>query len=1048
MASIGQLERETQNRIVKFFENQLDYKYYGNWQDRANNSNIEEKILRAWLSKQGFDEGLINPALRDFKQAASMGDAKKLYAANKAVYSLLRYGVKVRQGQGEHSKTVWLIDWANPDNNEFAIAEEVAIKGENDKRPDVVLYVNGIALGVIELKRASVPISEGIRQNIDNQKKTFIRDFFSTMQLLMAGNDSSGLRYGTIETPEKHYYTWKEENPAYNPAQASSKKHLTVDDTDISNEGLDVELMNLCRKARFLEIIHDFLVFDAGVKKACRQNQYFGVKAAQQRIEQNEGGIIWHTQGSGKSLTMVWLAKWIREHVDNPRVLIITDRTELDEQIEGVYQGVEEQIYKTKSGTDLIAELDSSENWLLCSLVHKFGRHGGKDVADTEANQATDAYIEQLKTLPKDFEVKGNLFVFVDECHRTQSGKLHEAMKRLLPAAVFVGFTGTPLLKKDKQKSIEVFGAFIHTYKFDEAVKDGVVLDLQYEARDIDQYIRSPEKIDEWFEINTQGLTDMAKVQLKQKWGTMQKVLSSQDRLGIIVHDILKDMKLRPRLMDGHGNAMLVCASIYQACKVYELFSKTELKGKCAIVTSYLPSPNDIKGEESGAGLTEKLHQYEIYQQMLADYFEVPKAEAIKKAEAFEKVVKQQFKHEPGQMRLLIVVDKLLTGFDAPSATYLYIDKKMQDHGLFQAICRVNRLDGEDKTYGYIIDYKDLFNSLESSISDYTSGAFDDYDQTDVAGLLSNRLEKSRENLEEARESTKALCEPVLQPKALIDYLRYFCGDVAKRDDLKSNEAKRVSLYKNVAALVRAYANIANEMAAAAYSAKESQAIKDEVAQFSHMRDEIKQAAGDEVDMKQYEPAMRRLLDMYIRAEDSQKVIDFEELGLIELIVEKAKQNPASAGGAAVPEAMAEGIENNMRKLIIDSQPINPKYYEKMSELLDALIEQRRQEAIDYEQYLQAVKKLAEGISQPEGARQYPDSINTRGKQALYDNLDKDEVLVARLDTTVRYTKKDDWKSNRFKTREVELAVREELGEYKVDVQEVMSLIKNQREYD
>lgn len=1046
MSNIGQLERATQNRVVTLFQQQLDYDYYGDWQDRADNSNIEEGYLRDWLSKQGNEDGLITNAIRQFKQAASMGDGKKLYHANKDVYSLLRYGVKVRQGQGENTKTVWLIDWSNPFNNAFAIAEEVSVKGENTKRPDIVLYVNGIALGVIELKRSSVSVTEGIRQNLDNQKKTFIRDFFSTMQLVMAGNDTEGLRYGSIETPEKHYYGWKEENPAYNPdVDEPSKKHFSVHDVDYADDILDFDIINLCKKERFLEIIHNFMVFDSGVKKTARQNQYFGVKASQVRVSNGEGGIIWHTQGSGKSLTMVWLAKWIRENIDNARVLVVTDRTELDEQIEGVFAGVDEEIYRSKSGADLVGTLNEAEPWLLCSLVHKFGRQSGESSDD----DAADDYLDELtKNLPKDFKAKGTVFVFVDECHRTQSGKLHTAMKAILPEAIFVGFTGTPLLKQDKQKSIEIFGTYIHTYKFDEAVKDGVVLDLQYEARDIDQYITSQDKIDTWFEAKTRGLSDMAKVQLKQKWGTMQKVLSSQSRLEQIVNDILLDMDTKPRLMDGRGNAMLVCASIYQACKVYELFSKTELKGKCAIVTSYQPSPADIKGEESGEGLTEKLHQYEIYQQMLADYFEVPKDEAINKAEDFEKDVKKRFKKEPGQMRLLIVVDKLLTGFDAPSATYLYIDKNMRDHGLFQAICRVNRLDGDDKEYGYIVDYKDLFHSLETSIGDYTSGAFDEYDNEDVAGLLTNRLEKSKDKLDEAREATKALCEPVLEPKELIDYIRYFCGDVAERDDLRLNEAKRVSLYKNVAALVRAYASMANEMDAAGYSAKEAYVIKGELEHFSKMRQEIKLASGDGVDMKQYEPAMRQLLDAYIKADGSEIVIDFEKLGLIELIVEKAKQAPTNSESKAVPEAMAETIENNMRKVIIDEQPINPKYYEKMSELLDALIEQRRAEAISYAEYLEQVKKLAENITKPDGVTAYPDSMDTRGKQSLYDNLGNNEELATRIDTAIRYTKKADWKTNRFKLRDVESAVKEELGKYVVEVTTVMELIKNQPEYD
>ena len=330
---------------------------------------------------------------------------------------------------------------------------------------------------------------------------------------------------------------------------------------------------------------------------------------------------------------------------------------------------------------------------------------------------------------------------------------------------MFIGFTGTPLLKADKQKSIEVFGRYIHTYKFDEAVKDKVVLDLRYEARDIDQSITSQKKIDQWFEAKTKGLTDLAKAQLKQRWGTMQKVLSSQSRLEKIVADILMDMETRDRLKSGRGNAMLVSGSIYQACKFYELFAKTDLKGKCAIVTSYRPSAADIKGEETGEGLTEKLRQYEIYQKMLADWFNEPPETAVNKVEEFEKEVKKKFIDEPGQMKLLIVVDKLLTGFDAPPATYLYIDKQMQDHGLFQAICRVNRLDGDDKEYGYIIDYKDLFKSLEGAVQDYTSGALDGYDKEDVAGLLEDRLGKARERLEEAREAVKALCEPVEPPQ-------------------------------------------------------------------------------------------------------------------------------------------------------------------------------------------------------------------------------------------------------------------------------------------
>ena len=530
MSTVGQIERKTQDRVVTLFREQLGYEYLGDWTEGEGNRNIEEDRLSAFLrEKQGYEGGLVTRALHLLDKAA--GDtSKSLYDRNRAVYDLLRYGVKVRADIGENTQTVWLIDWSRPERNDFALAEEVTVAGSganaHTKRPDVVLYVNGMALGVLELKRSTVSVAEGIRQNLDNQKKVFIEHFFSTVQWVMAGNDTEGLRYGAIQTPEKAYLTWKEASPIENP--------------------LDRALVQLCGKQRFLELIHDFIVFDAGVKKLCRPNQYFGVRAAQEHVKRREGGIIWHTQGSGKSLTMVWLAKWLRENVKDARVLVITDRSELDEQIEKVFKGVNEDIHRTRSGADLIATLNANAPWLACSLIHKFG---GKEEGE-EVGDITDYIAELKKTLPPGFKPKGNLVVFVDECHRTQAGELHKAMKAILPGALFIGFTGTPLLKADKQKSIEIFGRYIHTYKFDEAVKDGIVVDLRYEARDIDQRITSQAKIDQWFEAKTKGLTDLAKAQLKQRWGTMQKVLSSQSRLDQIVADILMDMATRGAQVD------------------------------------------------------------------------------------------------------------------------------------------------------------------------------------------------------------------------------------------------------------------------------------------------------------------------------------------------------------------------------------------------------------------------------------------------------------------------------------------------------------------
>lgn len=1047
MSDIGKPERITQNRVVKLFQNELGYRYLGNWEKRENNSNIEEKILSTWLEKQGYPQNLIDKALYEFSKIAN-DQGKTLYETNKAVYSMLRYGINVQPEIGQNKETIWFIDWKNPHNNDFAIAEEVTVNSKyHTKRPDIVLYINGIALGVLELKRSTVSISEGIRQNLDNQQHIFIKPFFATIQYVMAGNNIEGIAYGAIEAKEKYFLKWKEIDEENNP----NDTHLLELTKPIRQQAskcdypLDKNIIELLNKERFIEQLRDFIVFDRGIKKLSRPNQYFGIKAAQDFVKRREGGIIWHTQGSGKSLTMVWLTKWIRGNVENARVLIITDREELDEQIEKVYNGVSEKIYRTQNGRDLLHQLNEVSPWLICSLVHKFG---GKEEGNVEE------YVNDLKSsIPTDFKAKGNIFVFVDECHRTQSGKLHQAMKGFLPDAVFIGFTGTPLLKDDKQTSLDIFGRYIHTYKFNEAVADKVVLDLRYEARDIEQKITSLNRIDEWFDLKTRGLTDFAKAELKQKWGTIKKVFSSKSRLEKIVIDLMLDMERKERLQNGRGNAILVSDSIYNACRYYELFQQAGLRN-CAIVTSFVPNYNDIKNEQAGEGYTEKLKRYEIYKKMLADYFNEDAEEALKKVEQFEKEVKEKFVKEPAQMKLLIVVNKLLTGFDAPSATYLYIDKKLKDHGLFQAVCRVNRLDGDDKDYGYIIDYMDLFDSLQNAYTDFTSGAFDSYEKEDIAGLLQNRLTKGKERLDDAIEAIKALCEAVEPPKDSLAHIHYFCGGLNKKEDaLKDTEPRRVALYRLTISLIRAYSNIADELKEAGYSDREIEQIKADIKHFESLRKEIQLASGDYIDLKQYEPAMRHLLDSYIGAEESRMLANFDELSLVELLVEKGQDALESlpAGIKGNKEAMAETIENNLRKVIIEESPANPMYYEKMSVLLDELIKLRNEQALEYEQYLHDIIALSGKVKKPNKTTSYPASLDTNTKRALYDNIGKNESLANTLDYKILTTKKDGWRDNRIKLREVKLAIESVLTQFGIidesEIQRIFDLVKNQREY-
>lgn len=1033
MSTVGEIEMRTQERVVTFFRDVLGYTYLGHWQDRPDNSNIEKEHLTRWLSSRGHNDGIITKVLYELGRSSALSSSRSLIEANREVYGQLHYGVNLQPNTGEHRITIKLIDWDHPLNNDFGIAEEVTLKGENPKRPDIVLYINGIAIGVLELKRSTVSVSEAIRQSLTNQREDFIKWFFSTVQLVMAGTESQGLRYSTIKTPEKHWLRWKE--PDADPAAG--------------NNFLLRELSQICNKERMLEILNNFIVFDGGTKKICRHNQFFGVKAAQTHVKRREGGIIWHTQGSGKSLTMVWLAKSILEINPNARVLIITDRTELDEQIEQVFTGVKVNIQRTQSGEHLLQVLANSVDRLVCSLIHKFGRSG--EIEDSDI----DEYVQDIeKHRPTGFRPSGEIFVFVDECHRTQSGKLHRAMKTLLPDAMLMGFTGTPLLKGDKHRSIETFGPYIHTYKYDEAVEDNVVLDLRYEARNIEQDLSSPEKIDEWFDDKTKGLTDTAKAQLRQRWSTMQNVLSSSERLNKIVADIVLDMEKRDRLKSGQGNAMLAADSIYSACRYFQLFQETPLKGKCAIITSYRPTVGSIAREETGEGLTDRQVEYYTYRKMLAAHFDEPEDTAMYKVDRFEQEVKKLFIEKPAEMKLLIVVDKLLTGFDAPPATYLYMDQNKKDHGLFQAICRVNRLD-EDKEFGYIVDYKDLFGSLKQAMKDYTGEAFENFDAEDVQGLLKDRLQKDKERLKETREAVKGLCEPVAPPRDTADYIHFFCGEEnGNVEQLKATEPQREKLYKFTAAFVRAYANLANEMTDAGYSEAEAQEIKDEVAHYDNVSQEIKLASGDYVDLKAYEPDMRHLIDTYIRAEESETLSTLGDIPLVQLIVEN---------GVEAIDQLPEGvrtraavIENNLRRFIVDKSEVNPRYYENMSNLLDDIISERRQEVIDYREYLSRIEELSRRMAGQENQTEYPPDINTGPLQAFFDNLDDlpedlRAVAARAIDDAIRSTKRDNWRETRVKRTQVRNAIarviQEQFNGYDLDINALFELTVNQSEY-
>ncbi len=1034
-------ERKLQNRVKGWLVNDLHYTYLGNLES-LHNKPVKDDLLRKNLQARGYSPGVIGKAIAALLTKVG-NQADSLYQVNESVYSLLRYGCQGIKDEHGNFITVHYIDWTDTEKNDFYVAEEVTVlrfDNRTTKRPDLVLYVNGIAVAMFELKRSSVSIGEGIRQMLTNQQKENIQGFFNTMQLLMAGNEAEGLKYGVIETPEKYYLQWREDTDPKRVAKNElSQRILAMQSTE--NNRLRDGVISLCQHDRLLMLMHDFIIFDAGVKKTARHNQFFAVQAAQQRIKGGEGGIIWNTQGSGKSLIMVWLTKWIRENITDSRVVIITDRDELDDQIESLFFDVgEKKVKRAKSCADLRQILDTNEYPIVCSLIHKYGHNAGKD-ADI------DKYVKELlESLPKDYKAKGNIIGFIDECHRTNSGKLHKAVEVLMPDATLIGFTGTPLLKDDKEKSIETFGPYIHTYKFDEGVRDGVVLDLRYEARDVNQELSSPEKIDQWFELKTRGLTDRAKMQLKQSWTTISKLYSSKERLERIAADVIFDMSDKARLATNRGTAMLVADSIYEACKYWEIFQAQGFT-RCAVVTSYEPTTASVRTATSDpAKASEEEYKKKIYERMLAG----------KKQSEFEAKVKEMFKKTPAKMKLLIVVDKLLTGFDAPSATYLYIDKSMRDHDLFQSICRVNRPDGEDKDYGYIVDYMDLFRNIQSAVNDYTSGAFDKFDKEDVEGLIKDRYEEAKSEMVGSLASVKDLLANVPDPKADTDYIGYFCGDDSESDE---KTARRDTLYALTASLTRSFASCCDRLVSDyGYAEQQVTQLRSDIDGYNKIKEMIKLASCDYIDLKPYEADMRYILDTYIRADDSKLVNKMADMSLVELLLEGKTTTPADLVRDLPGDeiAKAETIENNLKHEIVKKMSSNEVYYGKLSEMLEDVIEQRKIAAMSYEEYLRQVVELAQAILHPEEDDAYPEGIrNSAARRAIYDYLECNYELTIGVDGAIRISVAPDWHTHFQRAQKVRVAIYKTLIEAAVEearaneqTEGIFDIAKRQEEYD
>lgn len=1018
-----QKERDYQNALVKRFQEELGYTYLGNWQYAKGatvnnmgvaNSPILDDEIRSFLKEQGRTEMQIEDVLVKLKDKARLGDSKmsSLIQCNTDLYDTLIMGIKSQPSPEENHEDVMFFDFDHPQNNHFAIAEEVSyidpLLGKN-KRPDIVVYVNGIALAVIELKRSLVNYEEGIKQHLSNERD-FIPSFFTTTQFTIASNDDVEFRYGTIGTPLAFWCKWKRDTNK-------------VGDTITEKEAYRL----FFNKENFMFFFHYGVLNDGGIKKVLRPHQIYAIKAAAKRMPQKESGVIWHSQGSGKSLTMVALASYIQKNFSNPRVVVITDRKELDLQLAGTFVKGGNKLHHAESCSDLLDTLNKGDEWLICSLIHKFGAHNHNDEAEKDESGtkvSLDEYLNELQTIiakkyGNHFSVKGdNIFVFVDECHRTQSGRLHEAMRAIMGKEVMlIGFTGTPLLKKDKgnpynaikSMSERTFGPYIHKYLHKQAVEDKVILDLQYEYRNVEQQLTSKEKVDQKLAALTAGreLTPEQKQMVEERWATMERIYSTKERIERIGYSILDDLNYG-LLKHDWCNAMLIAGSIFQAYRYYKFFSSSDLKGRCAVVTSYDPTDSDIANNSADNNkTTEAKFKYDWAKKSFEEA-------GVKNADEYEKWAKELFVKRPAQMKLLIVVNKLLTGFDAPCATILYIDNEIKDHTLFQAVCRVNRL-GEDikddkgdiivkthKEFGRIVDFKNLFNSIENVVTKFNDGSgFEGLDDVDIDGLLDSAVNKCKEKLLAVTEAYEGL-KTIWESKSLNDLEALSEYYIKEYDGEEPAQTRRNIMYSITGSMVTAYNNMSDYFSKTDLTAEQINHFASLSREAGTVQRKVKQKSGDDFDPKTLDPDMRQLLDQHIRAEDAETFIpssaDFSFLDHINdnTDVEEATEKAIhEAGGNA--NGAAEAIEGKARRVNTDWNSGDAEEYRLFSDKLQALLEELKARNATAKEKIEA---LIEHIKAIKHGNDAPSDLANRRSKALWNNRatwhapeDKDETI-------------------------------------------------------
>ena len=889
-----------------------------------------------------FSAANIERAMEDLDEPLTDG----LVRTSEKIYDALLLGKSYPETVGEGkmlSFNLRYIDWDNPQNNMFHVTEEFAVDSrdrQHNARPDIVLFINGIPIAVIECKAPHIPVDEAVGQMIRNQQAAYIPHLFKFAQLVVATNKNA-VKYATVGTPKKFWSVWKEQDDEWLQIRL---KALVPDRMPTEQ---DRNIVSLFSRERVYELIRYFILFDANVKKVCRYQQFFAVREIMKTIAESDehgnrqSGVIWHTQGSGKSLTMVMLAKTILMELKDchPRVVIVTDRKELDAQIAATFAHTRLTPARATSGRHLVELVNSARADVITSIINKF---------NTVERQ-------EIKNPSRD------IFVLVDESHRSNYGLMATRMRSVFPNACYIGFTGTPLMKSEKN-TMARFGRLIHKYTIRDGVEDGAIVPLIYEGRFVEQKV-DEENIDLWFKQTTRRLTEAQREDLRRKWSSIRRLTSTDARIKRIALDISE------HFIEGYKDtgfkAMLATNYKRDAIRYLECFEQFgDLN--CAVVIS----PPDMREgvDDADEGADDLVVSF--WNKMMQQYGD---------ADRYEEAIKNRFCD--GEIDILIVCSKLLTGFDAPLCQVLYIDKELKEHGLLQAIARTNRLH-EGKDYGLIVDYRGLIEKLDTAMDMYSGAGLENFDGGDLKGVVVDVM-SAIGNLRSAYTQLVELFAPV--------------GSISDAEAVEvflADDKMRQDFYTLLCSFGRALHLVLNaEQAYNALSKEERQKYQDTFIFFSKVRRSVKLQYCDAIDNAEYEPLMQNLLDTHLSVVGLKKITS-----PIDILNKDDFEKELEELGSL--RSKADAIASRMTRSISEKRDENPAYYDSFSKRIRDALALYKEKVISEAEYLAKMRTIMGDYHAGRSTVSYPERIkNNVHAQAFFGVLTAlfDEVEDERI---------------------------------------------------